>query len=68
MHPYHEHKTLEAIKIPVVIDGDLALTLLNIIGKVAEDETLDGLLCCGRTAPKLDALFNLLLEKTNVED
>lgn len=66
--PYYSHTTMEQIKIPVTIDGDLAISLLKIIAYADENNVLDKLLFCGHSAPKLDELFELLVEKTDIEN
>jgi hypothetical protein len=64
----HSHTVMEQIKIPVVIDGDLAVTLMNLIGDAVENDTINDLIFCGHTVPKVEALYDLLAEKTDIEN
>jgi hypothetical protein len=64
----YSHDVMETIKIETVIDGDLAATLLNFITFAEEEGRLDGLLFCGHVIPKLEAFWELLKSKTDIEN
>jgi len=62
------HKTLEVIKIPVVLDGDLALSLLNILAFCHEHNFIDDLIFCDHVHPKVDELMDKLESKLDFEN
>lgn len=64
----HGHDVFEQIKIPVVLDGDLAATLANLIIGADQSGNLDQLLFCHYTSPKLQALFDLITTQLDIEN
>lgn len=64
----YSHEVMEEVKVPVVLDGDLAATIVNLIGFAAREDKLDELIFCGHTLPKLDALWDTLTEAIDIEN
>jgi hypothetical protein len=62
------HTTLEVIKIPVVLDGDLATTLANVLMFCDEHHFLDDLVFCDHVYPKLDELMEKMHDKLDFEN
>lgn len=62
------HTTLEVIKIPVVLDGDLATTLMNVLAFCDEHHFLDELVFCDHVYPKLDKLMEKMADRLDVEN
>jgi hypothetical protein len=62
------HTTLEVIKIPVVLDGDLATTLANVLMFCDEHNFLDDLVFCDHVYPKLDKLMEKIHSRLDVEN
>jgi hypothetical protein len=67
-HDTHSHGKLGATKIPVVLDGDLAQTLLNVLTFCDEHHFIDELIYCDSTESKLDALVEKLHDRLGIED
>jgi len=64
----NRHTTLEVIKIPVVLDGDLALSLSNILIFCEEHHFLEELIFCDNVQPKLDALMEKIHDRLDIEN
>ena len=64
----HSHETLEVIKIAVVLDGDLAMTLGNLVAFCDEHNFLDDLVFCETVYPKLQALMERLEGRLDIEN
>lgn len=62
------HVTMEQIKIKVTLDGDLAVSLINIIEDAIEAGVIDDLLFCGHSAPKIEDLLDLLYKEIDLEN
>ena len=62
------HTTLEVIKIPVVLDGDLAVSLLNILAFCYEHDFIDELIFCEHVHPKVDELMDKLEGRLDFEN
>ena len=64
----NRHDTLEMIKIPVVLDGDLALSLSNILIFCEEHHFLEDLIFCENVESKLDVLMERIHDRLDVEN
>lgn len=64
----NNHSTLEMIKVPVVLDGDLAASLSNILIFCHEHNFLDDLLLCDHVHPKLDELMERINSWLDIEN
>lgn len=65
------HSVLEEIKIPVVLDGDLAATIFNafkFVHEVGGDEGMFRVLFCDHAAPKLNALLEVIETELDIEN
>ena len=67
-HLRHNHEILETIKIPVVLDGDLAQSLYNFVAFCAEHEFLDDLIFCENVYPKLEEFMEHLQSRLDIEN
>jgi hypothetical protein len=64
----HSHGTLEQIKIPVVMDGDLAQSIFNMVAFCAEHHFLEELIFCENAEPKLDEFMQKLIDRLDIEE
>jgi hypothetical protein len=64
----HGHDVMEAIKIELVLDGDLAATLQNLALDAIMNGRIDKLIFCGHTGPKLQAFIELVQSRLDIEN
>lgn len=67
----YSHSVLEEIKIPVVLDGDLAATIFNafkFVHEVGGDEGMFRVLFCEHAIPKLNAFIDTIENELDIEN
>jgi hypothetical protein len=64
----YSHDALATIEVPIMIPGDLAASLLNIIGYASENDAIDDLLFCSHSSKKLEGFYNLLSERIDIKN
>ena len=65
---FDHHETLEIIKVPVVLDGDTAWSLLNMLYFVNQHDFLADLVFCDNALPKIGALVERLEKYLDIEN
>ena len=68
MNDQPDHRALPAQKVAVVLDDDLAISLLNILAFCHEHDFIDMLITCEHVHPKIDELMEKLERRLGLDE
>lgn len=68
MNKSYTHEVMETIKIPVVLDGDVAASILNAFTLAHQEGRWEDIIFCGHAEEKVNKLLNKIADKIDIEN